>query len=387
MRRIDTYLFSRTAKTALAILLVLTAIVWVTQALRRFELVTAKGQAIVTYLGMTLLAVPSLMTIVAPFALAIAMVVVLDAMHADSELVAIDAAGSPPRRTLRPFLVLGVATGVLVAWIGAYAAPASLQLLRDYTSAVRADILANVVQPGRFVEVDDNFIFHIRDRAGDGSLRGLFIFDTRDPELTFTYTAERGRFIEAMDRTLMIMETGTIERRKAGSSSTTFVAFGSYAFDLTSLKQADTTTVYQANERSLSELLALPADDAWRMRNESRIAQEIQNRLSAVLYPPAMVLAVFLFLGFARTTRQSRWSAVLAAIVAATLVRVAGFGAAGLAANDGVFLPLVWIVPLAVILGAGAAIAADKPPRFEAGARLAVLAEALRRRVGSAPSP
>ncbi|ODN69603.1 LptF/LptG family permease [Methylobrevis pamukkalensis] len=148
--------------------------------------------------------------------------------------------------------------------------PTSLQLLRDYTTSVRADILANIAQPGRFVEVDDNFLFHIRNRAPDGSIQGLFIHDSRDPALTFTYTAERGRFIEAVGKTLMVMERGTIERTRHPGDSTTFVAFDSYAFDLTSLQPVIDEVRYQTRELTLQQLLTLPADDPRRVSEATR---------------------------------------------------------------------------------------------------------------------
>ena len=46
MRRFGTYLFIRTLAAFSGVLFTLVGIAWVTQALRRFALVTAKGQAI-----------------------------------------------------------------------------------------------------------------------------------------------------------------------------------------------------------------------------------------------------------------------------------------------------------------------------------------------------
>ena len=55
MRRFGTYLFIRTLAAFSGVLFTLVGIAWVTQALRRFDLVTAKGQAIALYFGITLL--------------------------------------------------------------------------------------------------------------------------------------------------------------------------------------------------------------------------------------------------------------------------------------------------------------------------------------------
>ncbi len=315
MSRISRYIFMRAFVAFTAVLVTLTAIVWVTQALRRFDLVTAKGQAILVYLGMTLLAVPSLIAYVAPFALVIGAAVVLNGLHADSELVAINAAGASHRQVLAPFALLALMVALLTAWISLWSGPQSLQSLRDLTNAVRADIVASVVQPGRFVDIDDDFTFHIRNRAGDGSLEGLFIADERDPNLSYVYTAERGRVVQVAGRTLIVMENGTVERTRRLDRSSTFVAFGSYGFDLTDLVPSDAARPYQINERTVGELLAHSKADPATEGRDARVTAEILGRLATALYPPAMLAALFLFMGFPRTTRtgaRSRSSRVSA---------------------------------------------------------------------------
>jgi len=362
MGRIGRYIFARTAVAFTAVLVTLTAIVWVTQALRRFDLVTAKGQAILVYLGMTLLAVPSLVAYVAPFALVVGAAMVLNGLHGDSELVAMNAAGASHRRILAPFLALSLLVAALCGWIALWSGPQTLQSLRDVTNAIRADIVANVVQPGRFIDIDDDFTFHIRNRAGDGSLEGLFIHDGRDREYEYTYSAERGRIAEIAGRTLIVMEKGTVERTRRAERSSTFVEFGSYAFDLTDLVPADTGKSYQLNERTIGELLTLPADDPIVGGKPAKLTAEILGRIATLLYPPAMMLALFLFMGFPKTTRGGRVLAILGGLGAASLVRLAGFGVAGVAAADETLAILALAVPAAILVVLGICVLAGIEP-------------------------
>jgi lipopolysaccharide export system permease protein len=356
MRRLGFYIFWRTTALFVGTLATLTGIVWVTQALRRFDLVTAKGQALVAYFTMTFLAVPYLMVVVAPFALVIAMAIVLNAMHADSELVAINAAGGSQRQVAVPFVSLSLLVAAALAWLSLFAGPQALQTLRDMTNGIRADIVANVIQPGRFVDLEGGITFHIRNRAGDGSLEGLFIRDGRDPEFVFTYTAERGRVVETLGRTLVVMENGTVERDTRSSRATTFVAFGSYAFDLSELQPDGKPAPYKVGERTIADLITTPKDDPYRSSRENQFASEIHVRLSAILYPVAMALTAFVFLGLPRTTRTGRSLAVIGALAAAAAVRLAGFGASGLAGANAAFVPLLYAVPLGVILVAAVSI-------------------------------
>jgi lipopolysaccharide export system permease protein len=362
MRRLHAYILQRTVLAFAAVLVLLTAIVWVTQALRRFDLVTAKGQAILVYLGMTLLGLPSLAVYVAPFALAIAMAIVLHAMHGDSELIAINAAGGSQRQVAGPFVLLGAVVGIGIGWVALWSGPQTLQTLRDLTNTIRADIVANVIQPGRFVEIDEDFTFHIRNRAGDGSLEGLFIYDARDQAFVYTYSAERGRVAEFMGRTLVVMENGTVERTNRADGASTYVAFGSYGFDLTELTPSGAVSPYRLNERTIVELLATPADDPLVDGRTGRITTEILGRIAAALYPLVMVLAVFLFLGFPKTTRSGRTGAVAGGLALAAAARLAGFGADGIASASDVLAPVVVLLPAAFILIFGTCVALGLQP-------------------------
>ena len=86
----------------LAALLVLTGTIWVTQALREVDLLTSKGQTILIFLKLTLLTIPSLVMILAPVALLIAVIYSLNRLNGDSELVVMSSAGMSPGRLIRP---------------------------------------------------------------------------------------------------------------------------------------------------------------------------------------------------------------------------------------------------------------------------------------------
>ena len=82
---------------------------------------------------------------------------------------------------------------LLVPFIAAWGSPRSLRALREWAAQVRADILTNIVQPGRFTTVSGNLTFHIADRKPNGVLVGIFVDDRRDPHERATYLANRAR--------------------------------------------------------------------------------------------------------------------------------------------------------------------------------------------------
>ncbi len=345
MRLIERYIARRVGLSFIVVLTTLIGVVYMTQALRRFDLVTAKGQTLWLFLEITFLAIPSLALIVAPFALAIAIVTVLNQLNSESELVVINAAGASQAILVRPLLAIGglvaIAALVLSLWLG----PAGLRALRAETTQIRADLVANIVKPGRFIEIDDGLTFHIRDRLADGSLAGILLDDRRKPEESFDYLAERGEVLQILGRTMILMHDGTIQRRSQ-DGDLSIVEFESYGFDLTSLVPTDSDPVYKSTERTLSELLSPSPDDGYAQRNLGRMRAEFHDRVSQPLFPLSFVFIVLVFLGGAHTTRQGRGVGVTAALVACFGVRLLGFAAVNASINAPALIPLIYAIPI-----------------------------------------
>lgn len=390
MGLIERYIFRRALVAFLATLTVLTGVVWVTQALRQLDLVTAKGQAIGAFLAITGLALPFLVLLIAPFAVVIAAITTLAMLNADSELVVMQASGASRWRTLKPVLAIGVAVGLLAAFLTFWAAPAGLKEVREALTRVRIDLVASIIRPGRFIEIDDGLTFHIRERTADGGIVGIVLDDERDAERSMTYLANGGQIVEALDRTLLVMTNGTIQRRIRKDGNLSIVRFDAYAFDLSNLMPEESEPVYRPSERTIFELASLDPTDPYVVQNRGRFRAELHDRLAQPLYPVAFALIVFLLLGEPRTSRQGRSMAILGAIVAVIAVRLAGFGAGTLAVRFPAAVAAVYAVPVVAIAASLALILSDRRMYLPAPlARLVDAADevidALARRVARLP--
>ena len=103
MGSIDKYIFRTTLASFALVLVSLTGVIWITQALRGIDLMTSQGQTIITFLGITSLVIPALVLIIAPIALMIAISHTLNKLATDSEIIVMNAAGFSPFRLFRPF--------------------------------------------------------------------------------------------------------------------------------------------------------------------------------------------------------------------------------------------------------------------------------------------
>jgi lipopolysaccharide export system permease protein len=343
---LDRYLLRNTTLAFLAILLALTGVVWMTQALRQFDLVTAQGQTLWTFLAVTALAIPSFALIVGPVALFGAIAFVLDRLNADSELPALAAAGVSPARLMRPFAILALVVAVLTGALSISAIPASLRTMRNIITAIRADVVLNVLREGTFTTLEDGITLHVRDRQAGGRLEGIFVDDGRDPKQEMVYTAESGHIAQTAEGTFLILEKGAVERKAAGARDAQIVVFDRYAFDLSPLLGAGEVTSYKPRERTMSNLLHPSPADPIARSERGRFLAEVHERLVNPLYPLAFMIVAFAIMGRPGTSRQRRVTAVLAAAAVVFAIRLSGFGAINLVARFAWAVPLVYAVPL-----------------------------------------
>ncbi|MEJ8573364.1 LPS export ABC transporter permease LptF [Microbaculum marinum] len=351
MNLIGRYIFRIAAGAFVISLLVLTGVVWVTQALKEIDLLTTQGQTLWLFMYMTVLALPALVMVIAPVGLFIACLYTLNRINADSELVVINAAGSSPWLVYKPFVVLGLIVTLLTAGISLYVMPESARTLRNTIAQIRADVLTYIVVEGLFTTVEDNLTFHIRDRAADGTLLGLLVHDARDPEQIMTYLAEEGRIIRTGDSAYLVMNAGSMHQQEGSPEEITVIRFDRYIFDLSNLTVGDGTVEYRPREMRMSELLNPDPEDPYFKQFPGKFRSEVHERLSSILYPLSFVFISLATLGYPRTNRTGRGNSILLAIVAVGVLRTIGFSASNIAARESWAVGLMYLTPVVGIVG------------------------------------
>ena len=378
MSLVERYIFRIVAGAFIGTLVALTGVIWLTSALRQLDVITAQGQTILVFLTVTSLTLPTLVAVIAPVALFIAVIYGLNRLNSDSELIVMSAAGMAPMRLIRPFLSLGLLVAAMVGILSVYLIPASFQELRDLISRIRADFVANIAQEGQFTTLDNGVTFHYRERSGQ-ALLGILMQDRRESGRTIVYLAERGQTVEQNGQSYLVLENGSVHRQRQDAPDSSIVAFTRYAIDLAALNQEQGEVVYKPRERSTGDLLMPDKGDAYYKMQSGRFRAELHDRLTAWLFPLAAVFIAFAALGTPRTTRQGRGTSIAGAVVAVVALRIALFAASSAAARSSGAVFVVWGLPVLAILISCAIILH--------GARLAALRERLTRTLsGRLPS-
>ncbi len=367
MGSIDRYIFRTTLASFALVLVSLTGVIWITQALRGIDLMTSQGQTIVTFLGLTSLVIPALILIIAPVALMIAISHTLNKLATDSEIIVMNAAGFSPFRLFRPFLYATVVVALLVAFIAAYLAPDGMRRIKQWDAEITADVLTNVLQPGRFAQLDQNLTIRIRERQPGGLLMGIFIDDRRDPKERISIVADHGTVVQNGANSFLVLEDGNLEKFEAGKRDPAMVAFGRYAFDMSKFSQHGDVAL-GIRERYLWELLAPDENDPMYKQLPGQFRAELHDRFMSPIYPFAFAALTFAFLGAPRTTRQSRNFSIGGSIIAVFGLRMAGFACSVMAVKSPVAAAVqyamlfagigagVWIIVAGIVIEPPAAL-------------------------------
>lgn len=350
MSLIERYIFKIAANAFVVALGVLTAVIWLTQAMRDFDLMTTKGQSLIAFFHVTSLIIPSLLMVISPIALFIATLFALNKLNGDSELVVTASAGLSPFQLFRPFAALILVGAIFSGAMSLYVMPWSFRALRDVIAEVNSDFLTRVARPGAFNALDYGLYFHYRDRGPGGALDGIFMMDRRVPGQSNVYIAERGLATKVDDQNYLVLQTGTIQRQDQGGAAPAIVSFDSYALDLSQFGSRANGAPLRPRERATADLLTYDVNDPYVKQEEGHFRSELHERFIAPLYAIALGMIGFAALGAPRTTRQNRGVAIGGAVAAALALRVGGFGASALIARDASAAPLGYALPAAACL-------------------------------------
>jgi lipopolysaccharide export system permease protein len=386
MNLLETYIFKRMVGAFILSLVTLSLTVWMTQALREFDLVTGQGQSIGTFFRITLLLLPGLITIVSPIALLIGVIYTFTLLNNDSELVVINASGAPQKTLLKPVAVLGLVAAIFTATMTLYFTPLSLRLWRTMITEVRADIVTTILREGDFMRISEGLTFHLRGRRPDGTLEGIFVSDDSSPDTTDIYLAETGIILDNPVGTFLIMRDGTIQRRNKTDGAISIIEFTSYAFDLSTFaSRSGRVRPFKPSERETSYLISPSPEDRQYQRYPESFAAELHNRLSAPLYAFVFAIIPLAYMSQAQSTRNGRGYIVAAAVSLAFVIRMLGYYFGTISEFNPFVIPLLYLLPIGVTVAASILIL--RGVQLSVSERAVMFFESIFERIGGLVRP
>lgn len=356
--RLSFYVFGQLLGPIAMLAFLLTSMIWLVTTLQLLDLVINRGQSAVTFTYLALLYLPTVLTIILPFALLFGALFALQRLSSDSELVVMASAGYSLRQLAMPVLAAATLVMGLTYLCNMYLAPAGQRALNAKKVDISADVGAALLNEGQFTNPGKGLTVFIRQINQDGSFKGVLVHDGREAGRPVTFLAESGQLVQTPAGARLLMYNGTLQTGLGQHVITG--SFQSYPLPLDQFAAQARDTLRRTSDRFLPELL-WPPEKNLAQRTRDTFTAEAHNRLSQPLYCIAFALIVLAAVTRGRRQRGSRAIRLTGAIVAALGLYLAGFGVAGAAQTHPGLLPAFYLIPLLGVLGTVAVLSGNSP--------------------------
>ncbi len=173
----------------MALFAVAAFLLFLIQCLRLFDLVSTRGQSLLTLLGQAALGMPALGIVFLYVCLAIGLGRALRNLQDRSELQIIHVSALVPA-LLRAIVGYAIGGMLVVLVLAHIVDPLSVRTTDDWSESIAADLVSRSMIPHRFTEVVDGVSMIIGSRDSNGQITDFFADDKRNPEARRTFFAK-----------------------------------------------------------------------------------------------------------------------------------------------------------------------------------------------------
>ena len=210
MTRLSGYLLRLFSFEAMALFGVAAFMLFLIQCLRLFDLVSDRGQNLLTLLGQALLGMPALGIVFLYVCLGIGLGRALRNLQASSELQIIHAGAM--LGALYRAVGLYTLGGTLVLLVLAHVVdPMSVGAINKWSASIAADLVSRSMIPHRFTRVVNGVSMVIGSRDSEGNIVDFFADDVRDGDTRRTYFAKSAIITRDEKGFVLRMQKGAVQ--------------------------------------------------------------------------------------------------------------------------------------------------------------------------------
>jgi lipopolysaccharide export system permease protein len=340
------YLFRNVLRTLLAIVGGLVFIALLTQGLSQIDLIVEDRQSTFTYLWVSLLAAPQIISLMLPIAIFIAAIGALNVTHRENEIVVAQSTGMSNWQVASPVIRLAVLASVLHLVLNLWIQPVAFREMRETVIQASSNLVASLVREGAFTSTPNGLTTYARQVVGP-EMRDLFVNDARNPKDVVTYIAKTGIVVELEGLPAIVMRDGFAQQSRQNGTLET-LAFEQSTFDLAPFSGEQEAVIFKESDRYLPELFYPDLTNYYDNANADRLRAEGHARIAAPLLNIAMaMIAIYAVLG-GDFSRRGYGLRIAFASAGAILLRLAAFGAVSAGESTPSLNILQYLLPVAV---------------------------------------
>ncbi len=299
------YIMKHLAMPTLLITASLTSIIWLIQALRFIDFIVNRGLSIGDFIYITSLLFPSLLMLLVPIALFIAVLFTYNKLTTDSELVVLKAAGLSRWQLAIPAIWVGVVATAFCYFLSLYLLPVSNRQFNDMRTFLRDNYTSVLLQEEVFNHPVTGLTVFVRKRDSEGNLEGILVHDARFSENPVTMMAEEGQLVQTPAGPRFYLVKGLRQEMRNGRLS--WLNFDSYTLDISFYTGTLNERERDPDEKFLGELFDQNADT----KQSPQLKAEGHQRIAWPLYNVALSMLAVAMLLSGEYNRRGQWKRII----------------------------------------------------------------------------
>lgn len=345
MKILDKYFTRQLISIFVMLLMILTGLAWMVQIMSMMKFLMNYGIKLTSFLGMTVLMVPFIISIIVPFVTFIAILFVYNKLISDNEVVVMAASGFSPARIARPALVLA---GILMALhfvLNIFIVPATQANFYDTQWNLRYGLAHLKLQESAFTEMSHGLVVYV-DRVSGHDLSQVMLSDTRSNNSQITIFAQNGKLVTTVRGLSIVMTDGSLQARGNGDVIGTFDNFD---MDL-SITEKNGGSTFRVRRMSTFELINAMSMEMTKKQSKAVMSELCNRFLGPLMNIILAILCVTILLRSSLLRRRTSFAPAFAVLMMSVVM--ASFMSLSNMLNDAtdlMFMALGQIVLFAVI--------------------------------------
>ncbi len=324
MKTLDKYFLRQLIGIFIMLLLILTGLAWMVQIMSMMKFLISYGVKLSSFLGLTIMMVPFILSIIVPFVTFITILFVYNKMIGDNEIIVMASSGTSPGKIARPALFLaGLLTAanlVLNLWI----VPATQAKFYDTQWNLRYGLAHLKLQEGAFTEMTRDLVVYV-DKVSGYDLNHVMLSDTRKDKSQMIIFAENGKLITTMRGLSIVMTKGALHATGNGSIIGTFDSFD---MDL-SIATKNNSSSFKSRRMATGDLIKYISQDVSDKQRKTILTELCNRFLQPIMNFILAALCLAILLRSSLLRRRTSFAPALS-VVAMSVVMAAFMSASNM---------------------------------------------------------
>ena len=248
------YFFKEFITLFVLILLSISIIVWIVQAVNYLDFVTEDGHSFGVYFTFLILSIPKVLSRLIPFVFLISLLLTILQFEKDNELLIFWISGLNKIKIVNLAFKISILITLFQFFLSLVATHSSLNLARSILKSSSISLFPSLVKEKKFNDTVKGLTVFVEKKKSSGEMLNIFLRDdTLSVERSKTIIAKRGYIIKRNEQNILALYDGTIQTEKK-NNKINFLNFDKTEINLSSFS-TKTTTYPKIQERGTLILL------------------------------------------------------------------------------------------------------------------------------------